>query len=44
MLKKWQCTKCGKTITHPTTPTPSHGGVGKCKETSSGNHIWKEVK
>jgi hypothetical protein len=43
-MKKWQCTKCGKVVSHPTNPGTNHGGAGKCPETASKNHIWNEVK
>jgi rubredoxin len=43
-MKRWQCTKCGKTVAHPTSPSPSHGAAGKCPATATRIHIFKEVK
>ncbi len=41
----WICSKCGNQI--PTTnmnykPSPTSGG--KCKDSKSGNHVWKKMK
>ena len=36
----WQCSKCGKQVSWSTKPQP--GAFGKCPDTSSGNHMWKQ--
>lgn len=38
----WQCTKCGAIVNGGTSmPTPQC--TGKCPDTNSGNHIWRQV-
>ena len=36
----WQCEKCGKIQNCYT--NPGLGG-GRCPETASGNHIWRQI-
>lgn len=38
----WQCTKCGA-MSYGNTSTPAPQNTGRCPETSSGNHIWRQV-
>lgn len=37
----WMCTKCGKQVITSYTPTPQSGG--RCPDTASGNHVWKQI-
>ena len=38
----WQCMKCD-TIAHGNGSMPGPQALGRCPETSSGNHMWHQM-